>query len=190
MRCSDIATILFLLSGLAPVTVSAQQTTSDPNQATQVRPQQTSPQSDQGQTPSTPAQVERTPQQSGQAQTQNTPVEPPRTPQQSDQARERERRSADDTRINRDWTARQKSEERMEMDRMRQRQMGRMMDQDEDHRTTGGNWRRDDADTDNSRRYGSMDRSEGRYFYEIRPRSRVKTCIEYENGDEFCRYRD
>ena len=81
-----------------------------------------------------------------------------------------------------DPLGRQRAEERMEMDRMRQRQMGRMMDQDEDQRTTGGNLRRDDADMDSRRRYGSMDRSEGRYFYEIRPRPRVKTCIEYENG--------
>lgn len=78
----------------------------------------------------------------------------------------------------------------MDTDRMRQRQMGRMMDQDEDHQTTGRNWRRDDDDMDRGRRYGSMDRSEGRYSYELPPRARVKTCIEYENGDEFCRYRD
>jgi hypothetical protein len=78
----------------------------------------------------------------------------------------------------------------MEMERMHQRQMGRTMDQGEDHQTMGQNWRRDDDDIDRSRRYGSMDRSEGRYYYETRPRPRVKTCIEYENGDEFCRYRD
>lgn len=78
----------------------------------------------------------------------------------------------------------------MDMDRMHQRHMGRMMDQDEDHQTTGRNWRRDDEDMDGGRRYGSVDRGEGRYYREARPRPRVKTCIEYENGDEFCRYRD
>lgn len=73
---------------------------------------------------------------------------------------------------------------------MHQRHMGRMMDQDEDHQTTGRNWRRDDEDMDRGRRYGSADRSEGAYYRDARPRARVKTCIEYENGDEFCRYRD
>ena len=27
------------------------------------------------------------------------------------------------------------------------------------------------------------------YFDEDRPRRRVKICVEYENGDEYCRYR-
>ncbi|MEK9280472.1 MULTISPECIES: hypothetical protein [unclassified Bradyrhizobium] len=170
MRRSDLAAILFLMSGIIPVTASAQQTTSDTNQST------------------SQAGPERPAQQSGQSQAQDTPTQPERTPQQSDQSRDRDRRNAEDTRINRDWTARQRGEDRMDMDRMRQRQ-GRMMDQDEDHRTTGRNWRQDDDDMDRGRRYGSVDRSEGRY-YEVRPRPRVKTCIEYENGDEFCRYRD
>lgn len=38
-------------------------------------------------------------------------------------------------------------------------------------------------------RYGLGDRGEGGY-YEARPYARVKTCIEYENGEEFCRYRN
>jgi len=29
----------------------------------------------------------------------------------------------------------------------------------------------------------------GGYFDEDRPRRRVKICVEYENGDEYCRYR-
>ncbi len=71
------------------------------------------------------------------------------------------------------------------MDRM-QRHMGRMMDQDEDRRTVGRNWRRDDDDMDRGSRYGDR---EGR-FGEARPHRRVKICFEYDNGDEFCRYRD
>ncbi|MET4220489.1 hypothetical protein ABIB00_005718 [Bradyrhizobium sp. LB14.3] len=172
MRRSDLATLLFLLSGFVPVTASAQQTTPDTNQS------------------SSQAGPDRTPQQSGQSQTQNTPTQPDRTPQQSDQSRDRDRRSAEDTRINRDWTTRQRGEDRMDMDRMRQRQMGRMMDRDEDHQTTGRNWRRDDDDMDRGPGYGSANRSEGRNYHEVRPRPRVKTCLEYENGDEFCRYRD
>ena len=61
------------------------------------------------------------------------------------------------------------------MDRMRQRQM----DRDEDRRTVGRNWRLDDDDMDRRPRYGHRG-----------PSRRIKTCIEYENGDEFCQYRD
>jgi hypothetical protein len=113
----------------------------------------------------------------GSNETQTTPVQPDRTPQQSDQARERERKSAEDTRVKRDWTT-QHDEDRTGMDRMRQQHMGRMME-DMDHRP---NWRmqRDDEDMDRRSRYRDEDR----------PRRRVKICFEYENGDEFCRYRD
>lgn len=170
----EIAAVLLLISGFVPFAASAQQTTPNADQAPiQARPEQTPQQAEQGQ-----------------ARTQNTPVQPERTPQQSDQARDRDRQSAEDTRVNRDWTTRQRAEDRMDMDRMRQRQMGRMMDQDEDHRTTGRNWHRDDDDMDRGSRYGTAGRNEGRYYYESAPRARVKTCIEYENGDEFCRYRD
>lgn len=117
----------------------------------------------------------------GSNETQTTPVQPERTPQQSDQARERDRKSAEDTRVRRDWTTQQRDDDRMGMDRMRQQHMGRMME-DMDHRTTGGNWRaqRDDEDVDRRSRYRDEDR----------PRRRVKLCFEYENGDEFCRYKD
>lgn len=116
----------------------------------------------------------------GSNETQTTPVQPDRTPQQSDQARETERKSAEDARVKRDWTT-QRDEDRTGMDRMRQQHMGRMME-DTDHRTTGGNWRmqRDDEDMDRRSRYRDEDR----------PRRRLKICFEYENGDEFCRYRD
>jgi hypothetical protein len=118
-----------------------------------------------------------------QPQTQSTPVQPERTPQQSDEARKQENRSAEDIRVNRDWTTPRRE------DNMRQRQIDRdQMDQDEDRRTVGRSWRRDDGDMDRGPRYG--DRREGRYYNETRPRRRVKTCIEYENGEEFCRYRD
>jgi len=172
----NIATILLVVSSFVPLAASAQQTSPD---VTQNSPQ---------------ARPEAMPQQPDQVQVQKAPVQPERTPQQSDQARDRDRQSAEDTRINRDWTVRQSSEDRMDMDRMRQmrRQMGRMMDQDEDHRTTGRNWRRDNDDMDRGAEYGrrSEGRYEGSYSREIRPYARIKTCIEYENGDEFCRYRD
>ena len=114
-------------------------------------------------------------------QPQTTPVQPERTPQQSDQARERDRQSAEDTRVKPDWTTQQRDQDRMGMDRMRQQHMGRMME-DMDHRTMGRNQRmqRDDED---------MDRH-SRYYDDDRPHRRVKICFEYDNGDEFCRYRD
>lgn len=115
-----------------------------------------------------------------QAQSQ-PPVQPERSPQQSDQARQQDNRSAEGTRVNPDWTTRQRNDADME----RQRRL----DQDQDNRTVGRNWRLDDDESARGRNYGSMDRDGGRY-YDVRPRRRVKTCVEYENGDEFCRYRD
>jgi hypothetical protein len=172
MRRSDLAIVFIVASTFIPATALAQRSLPDTNQSSsQIGPS-------------------GNPQQSGRSEAQNTPTQPERTPQQSDQARERERRSAEDTRINRDWTARERGGDTMDMDRMPRRQMGRMMDQDEEHRTTGRSWRRDEDDMDRGRAYGSWDRSEGRYYREARPHSRVKSCIEYENGDEFCRYRD
>jgi hypothetical protein len=56
--------------------------------------------------------------------------------------------------------------------------VGRMME-DMDHRPNR-RMQRDDEDMDRRSRYRDEDR----------PRRRVKICFEYENGDEFCRYRD
>ncbi|WP_377831059.1 hypothetical protein ACFKHW_40420 (plasmid) [Bradyrhizobium lupini] len=116
----------------------------------------------------------------GSNETQATPVQPERTAQQSDQAREQDRRSAEDTRVKPNWTTQPRDQDRMVMDRMRQEHRGRIMD-DLDNRTTGGNWRQRDDD--------EMDRR-SRNREEDRPRRRVKICFEYENGDEYCRYRD
>lgn len=81
----------------------------------------------------------------------------------------------------------------------RENDMGGMMDRmgrrmDWDHRKAGrdGKMRRDDDDVD--RGYRSSDRADrdgyGRdYHDEDRPRRRVKVCFEYDNGDEYCRYR-
>ena len=121
-----------------------------------------------------------------QAQPPSAPVQPERSPQQSDQARQQDNRDAEGTRVNPDWTTRQRNDERADMER--QRRMDRN-DQDQDNRTVGRNWRREEDGFGRGSRYGSMDRDGGRY-YDDRTRRRVKTCIEYENGDEFCQYRD
>jgi hypothetical protein len=34
------------------------------------------------------------------------------------------------------------------------------------------------------------DRDSSRYYDDDRSRRRVKVCVEYENGDEYCRYRE
>jgi hypothetical protein len=102
-----------------------------------------------------------------------TPVQPERSPRQSEQSRDQERKSADDVQVGRDWRVEQR-----DGDRMGQGRMGRMNDEDDsDHRTVGRNWR--------------VQRDHGRDYYdEDRPRTRVKICTEYENGDEVCRYRN
>jgi len=101
------------------------------------------------------------------------PVQPERSPRQAEQSRDQERKSAEDVQVRRDWRVQRDG------DRMGQRRMGRMYDDDDDsdHRTVGRNWR--------------MQRDYGRGYYdEDRPRTRVKICTEYENGDEVCRYRN
>jgi hypothetical protein len=106
-------------------------------------------------------------------QPQLTPVQPERSPRAAEQSRDQDRKSAEDVQLGRDWRT-----EPRDGERRAQRRMGRMTDDDDsDHRTVGRNWR--------------MQRDDGRGYYdEDRPRARVKICTEYENGDEFCRYRN
>jgi hypothetical protein len=173
MQHRNLTILAFLLSfSVLPVAVRGQQAPNEPQATPQVAPQ-------------------------------STPVQPERTPQQSDQARRQDDQKAEDTRINRDWSARGRGDERAYMDRMQDmdrihrdmvrmhREMDRMhrRDQDREDRTVGQNYRRDEDDFDHSARYGSRDQDEDR-DYGMRPRRRVKTCIEYDNGDEYCRYRD
>jgi hypothetical protein len=121
------------------------------------------------------------------SQPQTTPVQPERTPQQSEQSRAPDRQRAEDTRVDRDWRAHHGDDEHME--HMGQNGMGRMRDRmmrdmDEDHHTVGRNWRmRPDDDR------ADRDRYDRGYYDEDRPRRRVKICVEYEDGDEYCRYR-
>ena len=126
----------------------------------------------------------------GSNQPETVPVQPERTPQQSEQSRERDRERTEDVQIGRGWRAQQRDDDRTRqrdddrMGRMDRNSMGRMMDEDREHRTVGRDWRArpdDRADRDGYGR-GSYD--------EDRPRlRRVKVCFEYENGDEYCRYR-
>jgi hypothetical protein len=115
-----------------------------------------------------------------------TPVQPERSPRQAEQSRERDRNSAEDVQLGRDWRTEQR-----DGDRRGQRRMGRMNDEDDsDHRTVGRNWRTQRGD-DARGYYEGRGYYDGRDFYdEDRPRTRVKICKEYENGDEVCRYKN
>jgi hypothetical protein len=108
---------------------------------------------------SPPTQPQATP-----TQPQTAPVQPERTPQQSEQSRREDQKRAEDVQIDRGWRAHERDDEHMD----------RMTGHDWDHRKPGRDWRmRGDDDDD----------------YIDRPRRRVKICFEYENGDEYCRYR-
>ena len=114
-------------------------------------------------------------------QPQTVPVQPERSPQQSQQSREQDRDRGEDHQVGRDWRAQERDADRM--DRMGQNDTRRMRDNmrpdmDADHRRVGRDWR---SRPDDGYGQGSYD--------EDRPRRRVKVCFEYENGDEFCRYR-
>jgi hypothetical protein len=93
-----------------------------------------------------------------------------------------------------------------EMDRDRMMQRGDRDRTGRDDREMGPNWRehRDretgrDRDMDRGRYsergnrdddYADRDRDNRRYSDEDRPRHRVKVCVKYENGDEYCRYKE
>jgi len=116
---------------------------------------------------------------------QLTPVQPERSPRQAEQSRDQDRKSAEDVQLGRDWRAEQR-----DGDRRGHRRMGRMNDEDDsEQRTVGRNWRMERGD-DSRGYYDRRGYYDGRGYYdEDRPRTRVKICTEYENGDEVCRYR-
>ncbi len=121
------------------------------------------------------------------SQPQTVPVQPERSPQQSQQSRAEDRDRSEDRQVGRDWRTRPSDSE--DMGQMGQNDAGRTGDRtgrdpNADKRTVGRDWRThpydDRADRDG---YGR-----GSYA-EDRPLRRVKICFEYENGDEYCRYR-
>jgi len=116
---------------------------------------------------------------------QASPVQPERSPQQSDQSQQQDRNRAGDVQVGRDWRA-QPRDDRSDHSASRDRY-------DRDDRTVGRNWRMDrGGDREWDRRDAYRDREyddQDRGFDEQRGRRRVKICVEYENGDEYCRYR-
>jgi len=121
---------------------------------------------------------------------QTIPGQPDQNSQQPrDQRTDRDRSKDDDRAIGHD--------------RMMRRGDGDSMGRDD--RETGSNWRmhRDreagrDRDMDRGRYsdrgsrdddYAERDRDNRGYSDEVHPRHRVKICVEYDNGEEYCRYR-
>ena len=123
----------------------------------------------------------------GSTQPQAVPVQPERSPSQSEQTRENKGDRADDRQVGRDWRVRPDRDDRG--GRSGQNEMGpdrgRMRsDMDSERNTVGRDWHTHrDYDRADRNGYGED------YYDDDRPRRRVKICVEYENGDEYCRYR-
>jgi hypothetical protein len=110
-----------------------------------------------------------------------------RTDQNSEQPRDqrtgRDPSRSDDRETGPDWRMRRGGDERMGRDRSEMGAEGRMQrDRDWDRGRYGARRDRDEDHADRD------DDSRG-YFDDDRPRRRVKICVEYENGDEYCRYK-
>ena len=186
MRVLAIATIFLLSSSLVPILAQEQERA----------PAQSQPET-------TPAP----------AQPQTVPVEPERTPQQSEQARKQGQDRAEEVQVGRDWRAQSRDGDNMGhmgkdgmgrmmegMGPMGQNEMARMMDHMRMCRQMMEHWSHkmhgdsDDMDSDAGRGDRNSDRSDrdryGRSYDEGRSSRRVKICIEDENGDEYCRYRN
>ncbi len=113
-----------------------------------------------------------------------------KSPQQLDQRIGRDQPRADDREMGHDGRMHRGDSDRMGRDDRetgpdwgmhRDREMGRDRDMDR------GRYReRGDRDWDHADR----DRDNRGYIDEARPRHRVKVCVEYANGDEYCRYKE
>jgi hypothetical protein len=110
-----------------------------------------------------------------------------RTDQNSEQPRDqrtgRDQSRADDREMGPDWRMRRGDGERIGR---YGREMGPDPRMQRDRDWDRGRYSaRGDRDED----YADRDNDDRGYFDEDRPRRRVKICVEYENGDEYCRYK-
>jgi hypothetical protein len=120
-----------------------------------------------------------------------TPAQTDRNSQQMQNPRAgRGQSRADDREMGRDWRMHRDDDDnnarRTDRDvgpdwRMRGRETSRDRDADSRHFRE-----RDDRDGDRADRNRN---SRDDYFDDDEPRRRVKICVEYANGDEYCRYR-
>jgi len=120
-----------------------------------------------------------------------------KSPQQPDQRIGRNQSRADDREMGHDGRMHRGDGERMGCDdretgpnrgMRRDREMGRDRDMDRGRYSEDrGRYReRGDQDWD----HADGDRDNRGYLDEARPRHRVKVCVEYANGDEYCRYKE
>ena len=112
------------------------------------------------------------------------------TAPQQDQRTQTGQPKADNCEGGRDWRIHPSDSDRRDRDdRMgcdnRDWRMHRDREADRDRDMDRGRYR-ERGDRDGDRR----DRDSSRYYDDDRSRRRVKVCIEYENGDEYCRYRE
>ncbi len=128
---------------------------------------------------------------------------PGRTEDKADQPRDQRSgrdQSRGDDRVGPDWRIRRGDDERFGRDRSEMGGEGRMRRDDREMAPYPRMQRDRDTDRDDERgRYGGRadrdrgyadrDKDDRSYFDDDRPRRRVKICIEYDNGDEYCRYR-
>lgn len=161
MRSAALATILLLSTSLAPA--FAEEAEKTPTQS----------------------QLETAP---AQGQPQTVPVQPERTPQQSEQSLAPDQKRAQDVQVGRDWRTQPRDGD---MGRLSSTDMAQMMER---MASMCQNMQRMMEQMHAGMRGGRMDRSTDRGYgdgqYEDRSPRRAKVCIEYENGDELCRYRD
>jgi hypothetical protein len=130
---------------------------------------------------------------------------PGRTDQSADQPRDqragRDQPRADDREIGPDWRMRRDGDRAGRDDRDMASDQRMPRDRDGERGRYSGRGDRDWGDRDRDRGDRNWDRGRGDrdqdyadkddrgYFDDDRPRRRVKICIEYDNGDEYCRYR-
>jgi hypothetical protein len=117
------------------------------------------------------------------------PAQPDQNSQQRDQRIERDQPKAEDREMGRGGMMRRGDGDRMggdDRDMGRDWRMHRDREMSDDRDLDRGRYReRGDRDWDRVDR----DRDNRGYSGEDRPRHRVKVCVEYENGDEYCRYK-
>lgn len=143
---------------------------------------------------------------------QTTPARPDQNAEQPrDQRAGRDPSRTDNREMGPDWRMRRGDGERTDRDRRdmgfegrRQGDGGRLGPEDREIGPGPGMQRERDSDRDTERNWergrytergdrdgdhGYRDKDNRGYFDEDRPRRRIKICVEYENGDEYCRYR-
>jgi hypothetical protein len=91
---------------------------------------------------------------------------------------ESERAGREDREIGRGEMMRRGDGDRMGRDHDYDKERGRYMDRGRYQERGDRDWDRMDRDRD----YGG--------YHDDRPRRRIKVCVEYDNGDEYCRYRN